>query len=112
MRQGQLALSHRAVELAARDETPDRGFNGNPVAILGAQFVEVERIDQQRSVGIVATPRSIAKDVISVEYAPLPSGEHEWKILRRSGAPGIEMHQPFKHAGHHKANFAVGMTDQ
>ena len=33
MRQGQLASSHRVVELAARDEASDRRFNSNPLAV-------------------------------------------------------------------------------
>src|SRR5713226_9154845 len=37
MRERELAVPHRVVDLAAGDKAPDRGFNGNPVTILAAQ---------------------------------------------------------------------------
>ena len=112
MRQRQLALAHGIVGLAAGDEPPDRRFDRKPVTIAGAQLIEVGRIDQQRAIGIVTTPRRVAEDLIGIEHAPLPGSQHQGKFLRRAGAFGVEMCEPFEHAGHGEANFAVGMTDQ
>src|SRR5204863_4783339 len=85
----ELAVPHGLVDLASNDQAPDSRFNGDPVAIPGAQRAEVSRIDQQRAIRIVAAPRRIAKDLISIEHAPLPGSQHERKLFRRTGGLGI-----------------------
>ncbi len=41
MRKRELAVPHGVVDLATDDETSDRRFNGDPVAIAGTQLAEV-----------------------------------------------------------------------
>ena len=90
MRKRELAVPHGVVDFASDDQASDGRFNGDPVAIAGAQRVEVGGIDQQRAIGIIAAPRRIARYLIGIEHAPLPGSQHEGKFLRRAGGCGIE----------------------